>query len=98
MNNKNEYELEQREPLVDKCSPDFFKFLFKIDYDALTKRRKVDEFTRMGGQEGILEKLKTNKVTGLNSENSSDFNWRSRVWGMNKKNDIVDRSYFQHTN
>ncbi len=96
MNNKNEYELEQREPLVDKCSPDFFKFLFKIDYDALTKRRKVDEFTRMGGQEGILEKLKTNKVTGLNSENSSDFNWRSRVWGMNKKNDIVDRSYFQH--
>lgn len=96
MNSKHDLEMEQREPLVEQCSTNFFKFLFKIDHDPNTRRRKVEDFNRIGGQEGILEKLKSNKTTGLNSENESDLNWRSRTWGTNKKNDIVDRSYFEH--
>lgn len=96
MTTKHDLEMEQREPLVEQCSPDFFKFLFKIDHDPNTRRRKVEDFNRIGGQEGILEKLKANKNSGLNSENEADLNWRSRTWGINKKTDIIDRSYFEH--
>jgi len=96
MTSKQEIELEQREPLVEQCSPEFFKFLFKVDHDSHTRRRKVEDFNRMGCQEGILEKLKTNKISGLDNEDSTDLNWRKKVWSTNKKNDIVDRSYFEH--
>jgi len=96
MTSKNDLEMEQREPLVEQCTPEFFKFLFKIDHDPNTRRKKVEDFNRIGGQEGILEKLKTNKTTGLSKENESDHIWRSGIWGTNKKNDILDRSYFEH--
>ena len=95
--NPNERELEHKQPLLDIPDKEYFKALFKIDHDPKVCRRKVEEYQRVGKIEGILEKLKVNKNNGLNEESKQDQEWRVKTWGSNKKPEIVDLTYLEHT-
>ena len=95
-NTKHEIEMEQRETLLEACDPIFFQSMFKISYDQNHKTRVVSNFKNIGETEGLIEKLKTNKNTGLDESNKSDMEWRIKKWGLNSKSDIIDHSYLDH--
>merc|ERR1711957_354110 len=93
---QSEREMDHKEPLIELPGKEVFKALFKIDHDPKVCRRKVDEYTKYGKVEGIIEKLKSHKNNGLNEEKEKDFEWRRKTWGSNKKEEIIDQTYFQH--
>lgn len=94
---KQEVEMEQREPFIQQtCSKEFFMGLFKVDHDLEARRRKVSDFKKVGGIEGIIEQLKTNKNVGLDPNDAKGLEQRRKTWGVNSKSDIIDRSYFDH--
>merc|ERR1711957_425167 len=82
---QSEREMDHKEPLIELPGKEVFKALFKIDHDPKVCRRKVDEYTKYGKVEGIIEKLKSHKNNGLNEEKEKDFEWRRKTWGSNKK-------------